>query len=90
MQMNRVNITRKGCFDPYKGKRIKIVDNDFELVLDIDCYGNPKDKNMEYWTDAEDESKYAMSMASFFSDVVTIFVLSDNEERDCKRIRLNF
>ena len=56
MQMNRVNITRKGCFDPYKGKRIKIVDNDFELVLDIDCYGNPKDKKMEYWTDAENES----------------------------------
>lgn len=89
--MNRVNITRKGCFDPYKGKRIKIVDNDFELVLGIDCYGNPKDKKMEYWTDAENESKiYYQYGDRFFSDVVTIFVLSDNEERDCKRIRLNF
>lgn len=88
MQMNRVNITRKGCFDPYKGKRIKIVDNDFELVLDIDCYGNPKDKTMEYWTDAENESNiYYQYGEHIFSDVVTIFVLSDNEERDCKRIR---
>ncbi len=88
MQMNRVNITRKGCFDPYKGKRIKIVDNDFKLVLDIDCYGNPKDKKMEYWTDAENESNiYYQYGDRFFSDVVTIFVLSDNEERDCKRIR---
>ena len=87
--MDRVDITRKGCFDKYKGKLIKIVDGDFAIVMEIDCYGESKDKKMEYWTDAEDENIITYHYDDhYFADIVTIFILDDNYERPCKRLKV--
>lgn len=86
--MPRVNINTKDFFKRYANKTIKIVDGDFSIEICIDGYGNPVDKEMDYWEDAENTNVIYWSYGDhIFSDEVYIFVISSSYERPCKRQR---
>ena len=86
--MEVVNIHRKDVFQKYKLKTIRLVDmeTNFSVIIYIDSYGNPTDKNMGYWQFCDDENEIQWCYCDeCFSDKVMIFIIDAADEPPTKR-----